>query len=606
MFDDDDYVVENPHVQKGLDPSEILWAFTTPHAHNWQPLTFISHMIDVQLFGLNPGSHHVINLLFHIANSLLCFIVFRKMTGALWPSAFIAALFALHPLHVESVAWIAERKDVLSTFFFMLTLWTYASYVKKPDTKRYLPVLIFFILGLMSKPMMVILPFVLLLLDFWPFGRFQKAQTGNLSSPKNILPKSTGKQKVNRDNIHKPVNNMGQAEMNFHWPTIFPLLREKVPLFVIMVISGVITLYAQRGVIKPVDLYPLPTRLANAFVSCMSYIGNMLWPDGLAVFYPYGGNLSYWPVAISVILILLISAIIIILRHPYLIIGWLWYLGTLIPVIGLVQVGLQAKADRYTYIPLIGIFIIISYGIAELARRWPQLKKIIAPAAGVIILILIALTHLQVKTWQNSGTLYQHATEVTVNNYWAHYNLGLYLTKQNSYEKALYHLLESLRIKPLQDDAELTYGSIMAKQGNEESAIAHFKEAIRINPKSSTAYNNWGLLLSRTGKHEAAIPLFREALRINEKDYRTHYLLGVSLSNIGELDKSLFHLSESLQLSSQQPVVHNAIGIILLNMGRIDEAIDHFRQALLIDPSYPNARKNIRMALERKKTAPIK
>lgn len=602
-FDDPSYVTENPHVQKGLNTSDVFWAFTSVHSNNWHPLTFISHMIDVQLFGLKPGMHHLMNLLFHIANTLLLFIVLRKMTDTLWPAAFVAALFALHPLHVESVAWIAERKDVLSTFFFLLTLGAYYYYVKDKGIKRYLIVFMFFILGVMSKPMMVILPFVLLLLDFWPLGRLQKTQDGGLLSVKNDSRKINKKQKAKQLHINNNDKSIGQTEIKFDWQTAFPLIREKIPFFAIAVISSVITLYAQQGVIKSVERYSMPTRIANAFVSYISYIKDMFWPEGLAVFYPYGNNLSNGDIVLSIVLIIIISAIIIILRRPYLIVGWLWYLGTLIPVIGLVQVGLQARADRYTYIPLIGIFIMIAYGVTELVQRWPQLKKILAPASGAILLILIVLTGSQATTWQNNGTLYQHAMEVTVDNYWAHYNLGLYLAEQGSYEKALYHFSKSLRIKPQQDDALLNIGSIMAKKGDKERAIDYFKEAIRINPNSLKAYNNWGLLLTKTGEQKKAIPLFEKALQINEKDATTHYLLGISFANTGEIDKALSHLSEALRLSPRQPVVHNAAGAILLNMGKIDEAIDHFRQALLIAPSYPEARKNIRIALELKKNA---
>lgn len=575
LFDDDEYVTENQHVQKGLDPSEIVWAFTSTHSNNWHPLTFISHMIDVQLFGLKPGMHHLINLLFHIANALLLFIVLRKMTDALWPAAFVAALFALHPLHVESVAWIAERKDVLSTFFFLLTLWTYCYYVKNTNVKRYLLVLMFFILGVMSKPMIITLPFVLLLLDFWPFGRFRETQNKNLipsEHPPQKLNKRKRKtdikQKGKQDNVSEP-DNIGWGEVKFHWQAIFPLLKEKIPFFVVTLASIVITIYAQKDIIKDVERYPLQTRIANTFVSYISYIEDMFWPDGLAVFYPYGNNLSNGHIVLSIALIIIISAIIIILRRPYLIVGWLWYLGTLIPVIGLVQVGLQAKADRYTYIPLIGIFIIITYGIAELVQRWPKFKIFFASAAGGIILTLIILTHLQVETWQNSSTLYQHAAEVTTNNDWAHLNIGV----------------------------------VMAQRGDKENAIVHFKEAIRIKPYAFRVYNNWALLLSKTGEHKEAISLLEKSLRINDKNFETHYLLGISFANIGEIDKALFHLSEALRLSPQQPIVHNAAGAILLNMGKIDEAIDHFRQALLIAPAYPEARKNIRIALELKKNA---
>ncbi len=411
-FDDPMYVTENSHIQDGLTVEGIIWAFTTGHAADWQPLTCISHMADVQLFGLQPGWHHLTNLLFHLASTLLLFLVLHRMTKALWQSAFVAALFALHPLHVESVAWVAERKGVLSTFFWMLTMGTYVSYVARPGLTRYLALLLCFALGLMAKPMLVTLPFVLLLLDYWPLQRLEQKEL-----PQEVLkPLSRDKKKGKSTPppVKAPVQPVGR------WPLIRPLLTEKIPLFVLAVLSSIVTYLAQYhgGAVGSLEVLPLGARIANAFVSYTAYMVKTLWPTNLAVFYPHPGSWPLWQVLGSVVLLLAITALVIrgAKKRPYAAVGWLWYVGTLVPVTGLVQVGSHAMADRYTYIPLVGLFIIVAWGVPELLKKWPYRKEALIALSALCLLCLFLVTWRQVGYWRNSIALYDHALEVIGRN----------------------------------------------------------------------------------------------------------------------------------------------------------------------------------------------
>lgn len=366
-YDDDIYVSQNRHIQSGLTSQSIAWAFTATHASNWHPLTWLSHMLDYELFGLDSGRHHLTNVFFHIANTLLLFIVLRGMTGESRRSGFVAALFALHPLHVESVAWLSERKDVLSTFFWMLTMWSYAKYAERPSAGRYAPIVAFFILGILSKPMIVTLPFVLVLLDYWPLRRIQLDDAGG------------------------------------SWRSLvdFRLILEKTPLFALAAASSIVTFIAQRagGSVKSLVHFPLDVRVANALVSYFAYIGKMFYPFHLAVLYPHPGRPPLWQIAGAGALFISISALAVrgFRRHTNVSVGWFWYVGTLVPVIGFVQVGNQAMADRYTYIPFIGIFVIIAWGVPELAKRWPRLKVGTVPAAAMVLAVLFVTTFFQVR-----------------------------------------------------------------------------------------------------------------------------------------------------------------------------------------------------------------
>jgi len=464
VFDDFLYIVENRHVQDGLTLDSVIWACTTTHAGNWHPLTWLSHMLDFKIYGLNAGGHHLISLFFHIANTLLLFVVFNKMTGDFRQSGFVAVLFALHPLHVESVAWVAERKDVLSTFFWLLTMLSYIWYVKRPEVSKYLLVILFFALGLLAKPMLVTLPFVLLLLDYWPLCRYQVGQSGCFE---------------------------GQAQQK---QPALGLVWEKIPFFVLATISCVVTFLAQKheGYVRSLDVLPLTVRIANALVSYVKYIGKMIWPTKMAVLYPHPGVFPWWKIAGAFLLLLSISLLIIrgIKQNPCFAVGWLWYLGTFVPVIGLVQVGSQSMADRYTYVPFIGLFIIIAWGVTAILASRPYSTIGLAALAIICLPVLMALTGKQLGYWENNITLFEHTLEITSNNYLSHYNLGSALEKQGRTEEAIEHYLKALRIRPGYVDAYNNLGVSLFSKRDVKGAIASFREALRIKPDYSRAKNN--------------------------------------------------------------------------------------------------------------------
>jgi tetratricopeptide (TPR) repeat protein len=540
-FDDDDYVTTNAVVLRGLTWHGVSWAFTTGYADNWHPLTWLSHMLDVQLYGLDPGAHHLTNLLFHIANTLLLFGLLHRMTVALGRSAFVAGLFAVHPLHVESVAWVAERKDVLSTLFWMLTLWAYVEYVKRPGPRRsdlrrsavlgYSAVLLFFALGLMAKPMLVTLPFVLLLLDFWPLGRVGASPSG---------------------------------------ATIGRLLWEKLPLLALAALSSIVAFVVHRrgGAVISLGVTPLILRVENALISYVAYIGKMLWPARLAVLYPYAQSLPLWWVAGAFLGLMGVSVAVICAgpRRPYLLVGWFWYLGALVPVIGLIQVGDQAMADRYTYIPLIGLFIIVAWGVPELLVRWPLRRIALRAAAALVILACAFAASGQLQYWENSTTLWTHALAVTTGNNIAHNNLGVAL----------------------------------AGQGKIDEAIVQYSEALRTKPNYANAHNNLGVALDDQGKIDEAIAQYIEALRIRPDYANAHINLGVALANQGKIDEAIAHFTEALRIEPDSAKAHNDLGIALASQGKIDDAIAQFTEALRIKPDYADAHNNLEVALVRR------
>ena len=545
ILDDDKYVTENSHVLAGLTWEGIIWAFTTTHANFWHPLTWVSHMLDCQFYGLDPGGHHLTNLLIHIANTMLLFLVLERMTGAIWPSAFVAAMFALHPLHVESVAWVAERKDVLSTFFCVLTMGTYVRYVERPRVSRYILVLILFALGLMAKPMLVTLPFVLLLLDYWPLSRFQFGKSSH--------------------DIREQAQESGRH--NSQRSSFFRLVLEKLPFFALAAVSCIIAFLAQEhgGALRALSLFPIEIRIANAVVSYASYIGKTIWPLHLAVFYPHPGTLPMWQIAGACLLLVCISVTVIRAAHraPYLTIGWLWYLGTLVPVIGLVQVGDHAMADRYTYVPLIGLFIMIAWGSCNIFKGWRYRKIVLAISTGILLCASVISTGFQLRHWQNSTTLFEHALDVTANNSMAHTNLGVVLAGRGKLDKAIAHYSEALGIKPDLLEARINMGAALAAQGKLDEAIAHYSNALLIKPDFAGAHYNLGNALSAQGKITAAIAHFQEALRIEPNDAEGH----------------------------------NNLGITLAKQGKTEEAITHFQEALRIEPDYTLARHNLEVAL---------
>lgn len=537
-YDDNTYVTENPHVTGGINSKSIGWAFTTSHGSNWHPLTWISHMVDCQLFGVNPGAHHIVNLLFHIANTLLLFWVFKKMTGEIWASGFVAAVFAIHPLHVESVAWIAERKDLLSTFFCILTIAAYIKYVRQPGTKKYLLVVLFFVLALLSKPMVVTLPFVLLLLDYWPLDRFK---------------------------------NIGR------------LIFEKIPLFVLSGILSFITFIVQQrtGAVSDIANVGFNLRVSNAMVSYIDYIVKMIWPVRLAILYPHPvDRLPLWQPMVCFILLIGITAGVLYLKRRYLTMGWLWYVGTLVPVIGLVQVGNQAMADRYTYLPLIGIFVMATWGAAEVLSKWRYKRILLGVLAAAIIITLTTCTREQVKVWQNSFTLYERALAVTKDNYKIHNNYGVCLGKKGESDEAVMHLSEALRIYPKFSEAHMNIGLAFLMQKKSDEAIKHCKEAIRTNPDWPEAYRCIGRAYAQQGKYDLAIQSYNDALRIRPNYPNVHYNMGQALARQDKYDEAIVYFKKVIETMPDWPGSYYSLGDIYYKLGQIELAIETTKKAI--------------------------
>jgi tetratricopeptide (TPR) repeat protein len=570
-LDDNLLVYENPQVLAGFTKGGLIWAFTQYHAEYWHPVTWLSHMLDCQLFGLRPGLHHLTSLLFHLANCVLLLLILRKMTGTLWRSALVAALFAIHPLHVESVAWVAERKDVLSAFFWFLTIWAYVRYVEQPGLRPYLLVVLFFGLGLMAKPMVVTLPFVLLLLDYWPLGRLQLQDVRTVK------------------------------DLDVQRASLFRLVWEKIPLFVLTAVTIVATVVVQDkvGALKSLQTFPLKTRIANALVSYTSYITKMMWPHKLAVYYPYPEAIPLWQIAGSGLLLLGLSVMVMraAKSRPYLAVGWLWYLGTLVPVIGLVQVGSQAMADRYTYISLVGLFIMFAWGVPSIVSGWRHERIVFAIASAILLLACMLGTWRQVGHWQNSITLFQHTVRVTSDNHFAHNNLGVALARTGRLAEATYHYSQALRMKPDRAEVHNNLGNALAAQGSVDKAADHYYQALEIDSSNARAYNNLGNLLANQGKTEEAINHYNEALRL-EPDYAgAHYNLGTALAEQGKTEQAIKHVTEALRLMPYWAGAHNNLGVLLERRGRLDEAIDHYHEALRLDPDYAKARTNLERAL---------
>jgi tetratricopeptide (TPR) repeat protein len=573
-LDDNLLVYENPQVFAGLNKQGVIWAFTQYHAEYWHPVTWLSHMLDCQLFGLRPGLHHLTSLLFHLANSVLLLLILRKMTGALWRSAFVAALFALHPLHVESVAWVAERKDVLSAFFWFLTIWAYVDYAERPGISRYLLVLLSFALGLMAKPMVVTLPFVLLLLDYWPLGRMQ---------------------------WH---NVKTESHLDINKSPLYRLIWEKIPLFALTAVTVVATVVVQErvGALKSLETFPLTSRIANALVSYMSYMAKMIWPHKLAVYYPYQETIPLWQVAGSGLLLLGLSIMVIkaAKNRPYLPVGWLWYFGTLVPVIGLVQVGSQAMADRYTYLSLVGLFIMIAWGVPDLLAGWHRGRTVLTISATVLLLGCVVGTWRQVGHWQNSITLFQHTVRVTSDNHFAHNNLGVALAKSGRLAEAIHHYFNALRVKPDTAEVHNNLGNALAAQGNVDRAMSHYYQALKIDSNNARAYNNLGNVLANQGKREEAIKYYTTALGLDPAYAGAHYNLGNLLANQGKTEEAINHYVEALRIMPYWAGAHNNLGVALEKGGKLEEAIGHYQEALRLNPGYVRARSNLERVLRLK------
>jgi tetratricopeptide (TPR) repeat protein len=569
-YDDNLYVSENHQVSSGLTVKGMLWSFQTTYFCNWHPLTWLSHMADVELYGLNAGRHHLTNVLFHIANTVLLFILLKAMTGAVWPSAFVAALFALHPLHVESVAWVSERKDLLSTFLGILTLISYAQYTQQRRRSWYGLALLFFILGLMAKPMLVTLPFLLLLLDYWPLGRL------NISKGFRLQP-------------------AGGVS------SVYSLILEKLPFFVLTTASCVVTYYAQQsgGAMVPFDMHPMGLRVANAIVAYVGYIGKMLWPVNLAIFYPLSDSFTFWKVAAAAALLLSISlgVLVQIRRRPYLAVGWFWYVGTLVPVIGLVQVGGQAMADRYTYIPLIGLFIMIAWWGADSFRGWKYKRIFLSCTAGMAVIALMILTNSQIRHWANSVALFEHTVKATGGTWVAYNNLANALNDAGKTDEALRHYEIALQKGP--PEPEGIYNNmalVLASVGRNREAIEHYSEALRINPNYADAHINLGAVLARQGKIAEATRHYFEALRAKPNFAQAHYNMGNFLLAQGEIDAAVSRYSKAVHFNPSFAESYNGLGLALMQTGKLEEAVFYFRKATNVRPSFRDGQRNLKLA----------
>jgi Flp pilus assembly protein TadD len=581
-YDDDTYVVTNSHVQGGLTLQNIAWAFTSTAAANWHPVTWLSHMLDIQLFGSSPAGHHFTSLLVHLANVLLLFWVLHVMTGALWRSALVAALFAVHPINVESVAWVAERKNLLSTFFWLLTMLAYVRYARRPAWSAYLLVLASSALALMSKPMAVTLPFALMLMDYWPLDRFNLRASGSASekpqSSKTRSKKPEAKQIC-------PRRSLGQLAM------------EKAPLLLLAAISSVITVKAQQagGAVGTTGVFPLPVRFENALVSYSQYLLDVVWPFRLAVLYPHPrAAVAALQVALSALVLLGISAIVVwrAKRCRYLPVGWLWYLGTLVPVIGIVQVGLQARADRYAYVPLIGIFVIIAWSIEEATKGRRTLVKPLAIGVACTLLTFTVATRIQSGYWQNSIALFQRALAVTDNNYVAHNNLGELLAKQDKLDEAEANFAASLAINPSFALARHNMGMMLVQRGKPGEAIAEFSKAVEIDPSFTDAYNKLGAALANQGRFDEAITNFSKAIEINPSYASAHANLGAACEQQGRLAEAVSAYSKALQFTVDTTMAaqtHFRLGRLLARTGKRNEAIQHYREAIRLKPDYAQA-----------------
>jgi Flp pilus assembly protein TadD len=589
-YDDSKYVVENPHVRGGLTGEAVTWAFTTFHASNWHPLTWLSHALDCQIYQLNPLGHHLTNLLLHIANVLLLFLALKLMTGAMWKSAFVAALFGVHPLHVESVAWVAERKDVLCAFFWMLTLLAYVRHAKSPTAGRYALVVIIFALGLLAKPMLVTLPFVLLLLDYWPLGRFEGFKVQG------------SKFKVRTTNTQHPTPNTGSSHTR--------LVGEKVPLIVLSIGSSVMTFLAQRtgGSVADLGGFTVGARIGNAFVSYVGYILKMIWPTRLAVFYPHpGDSLPVWQAVGAALVLALITVSVIRAggARPYVVVGWLWYVGTLVPVIGFVQVGFQAMADRYAYIPLIGLFVIAAWAFGEAngtkgergKRRVDAHTRTLAAVGAIILLTLTVFTRIQVGYWRNTFALFEHAIAVTQGNYIAHNNLGQALASEGRFDEAIEHYKKALETDPDPGLAHSNLGAALAELGRFEEAMQSFEHSVRSDPECIEGHVNLGRGLSMQGRFDEATEHLSEALRLDPEHPGAHLEMGNLLGRQGKLDEAADHFAEVIRIKPESAEAHSNLGYVLRRQGKLDEAMSHLQEAVALKPKLGAAHYNLALVL---------
>ncbi len=542
-LDDPVYVTDNDHVRAGLTLDGLRWAFSTGTASNWHPLTWISHMLDAQLFGLRAWGHHATSAVIHVASSVILLFALDRMTRAFWASAFVAALFALHPLHVESVAWVSERKDVLSTLFLMLVLLAYPRYVERPSPGRYLVVLLLFALGLMCKPMLVTLPFVLLLLDYWPLRRLERG-------------------------------------------TASRLVREKIPFFVLAAGASLATYLVQErsGAVTPGGAFPLSVRTSNAFASTWRYLATTFWPVDLSASYPHSKRVEYLAAFLGVALVLSVAAVAwrARVRKPYLLVGWLWYLGMLVPVIGIVQVGVQSRADRYTYVPLVGGFLMLAFGARDLLAR--SRSPATGWVAGALLLALGLATRKQVDIWRDGRTLFEHAIAVTGPNALAQACLGNALLKQGDLDGGILHLTEALRISPDSPDTQNSLGTALGSKGRFEEALPHFRASLRIQPGSAMVHYNLGLALLNLGRADEAIKEFEAALEIEPVLFSARRRLGLVMGAKGKFPEALEQFQQALAIRPTDSEMLRNVARTQTLLGQVEEGVRSYERALRVDP----------------------
>jgi tetratricopeptide (TPR) repeat protein len=544
-FDDHVYVIQNIHIQSGITPDGCRWAFGTHFFGLWNPLVWLSFMFDYQLYGLNAGGYHLTNLILHILSALLLFWLFNRMTGAIWRSAFVAAFFALHPLHVESVAWIAERKDVLSAFFWMLTLCLYVYYTEKPVIRRYLPVVFSFILALMSKPMVVTLPVILILLDYWPLNRLESRKIATILA--NDMPVSINKEakktKSGKETLKKNISQANSRQLSeTRIAGIFPLWQiwEKIPFFILSAVLVSITLYNPSQQDTSLKAFSLLSRLANAPVAFVTYLGKTFMPNDMAYYYPFSDQLPVWQVLGATFLIIVISVTVIVMaKHlPYLFVGWMWYAITLLPVIGIIQVSLimpYSMADRYHYLPSIGIAVILAWGIPFLIKREDVRKKILLPVSIAALSIMAILTWKQCGYWRDNASLFGHALQVTKDNYFAHNSLGADLFKNGKLEEAMYHYNEAIRLNPNATDFYNNRGICYFALGQPQSAVEDYNKAVALNPIFADAYYNRGVAYVKLGRNQSAFDDFSDAIRLKADSadaYNNRAIISLNQGNI--------------------------------------------------------------------------
>jgi Tfp pilus assembly protein PilF len=569
FYDDEEYVLKNARLRLGFSLENIHWFLTSAYAANWHPLTWFSHILDVKLFGLNAMGHHLTSVALHGINAVLLFLFLHRFTGSMWRSATVAALFAIHPLNVESVAWVAERKNVLSTMFWMLTMYLYACYTERKSKALYLLACSVFTLGLMSKQMLVSIPLILLILDYWPLRRFADAA--------------------------------GSKSSGYFGTPAFRLLLEKVPFLLLAVAASTIALFSQQNAMSSLANTTIAARLANASVSYAAYLRNIFWPNDLAVFYPFPAAIQLWPTIMATTLLLgiTVAAIKFRTRHPALLAGWLWYLITLIPVIGIVKIGLHGMADRYAYVPSTGIFIMVTWLLADCSNAVPFRKLLLGGVTGICMILLSMTAWRQVSYWQDTTTLFAHTLAVTKNNYVALCAIGRALEAEGKHDDALHALDEALAAAPWYEYPMTHQGLIYMNQGMFDAAEDKFSGALRRNSNSVASHINLGIILAMRNRLDEAIMHFRSAVYLEPHSAAANYNMAFTLYKLGKVDEAISYYDKSLATDPTDNECHNNLGIALASQRRYADSILHFRKALQLKPDFGDAARNLDVVLQK-------